>query len=216
MEQKFVNASIRKKDAMHLLLGKPAYTCDVTPKDALVVKLLRSPHAHALIESIDTAAAEKVEGIVAIYTYKDVPQKRFTLAGQTSPEPSPWDRLILDRRVRYVGDGVAIVAGETEKAVDMALRRIKVKYQVLEAVLDLHAALDNPVLVHPEEDWTSVIPVGADNKRNLVAHEVTGDGDVDAVITYGFSTAAFAASLAVATTSASNITVPSAYVTSGV
>ena len=182
MEKKFVNSGIRKKDAMQLLLGKPLYTCDVTRKDALVVKLLRSPHAHALIESIDTSIAEKVEGIAAIYTYKDVPQKRFTLAGQTSPEPSPWDRLILDRRVRYVGDGVAIVAGETEKAVDMALRRIKVKYQVLEPVLDIHSALDNPVLVHPEEDWVSMLPVGADNKRNLVAHEVTSDGDVEAVM----------------------------------
>ena len=127
METKTVNAAVRKKDAMQLLLGKPAFMEDVTPRDALVVKVLRSPHAHALIEEINTALAEKVEGIVAVYTYKDVPQKRFTLAGQTAPEPSPRDRLILDRRLRYVGDPVAIVAGETEKAVDLALRRIKVK-----------------------------------------------------------------------------------------
>ncbi|MBQ8390786.1 MAG: molybdopterin-dependent oxidoreductase [Oscillibacter sp.] len=167
---------------MQLLLGKPAFLEDVTPADALVVKVLRSPHAHALIEEINTTLAEKVEGIVAVYTYKDVPRRRFTLAGQTAPEPSPWDRLILDQRVRYVGDPVAIVAGEDEKCVDTALRRIKVKYQVLPAVLDIHTALDNPVLVHPEEDWVSVIPVGADNKRNLVATEVTSDGDVDAVL----------------------------------
>ena len=73
----------------------------------------------------------KVPGIVGIYTYEDVPQKRFTMAGQTYPEPSPYDRLLLDQRVRYVGDVVAIVAGETEKAVDRALKMIKVKYQVL-------------------------------------------------------------------------------------
>ena len=182
MDNQNVSAAMRKKDAMQLLLGKPVYMEDITPKDALVVKVLRSPHAHALIEEINTAIAEKVEGIVAIYTYKDVPQKRFTLAGQTAPEPSPWDRLILDRRVRYVGDPVAIVAGENEKCVDTALRRIKVKYQVLPAVLDIHAALDNPTLVHPEEDWVSVIPVGADNKRNLCAREVTSDGDVEAVM----------------------------------
>ena len=115
MENKHVNTAVRKKDAMQLLLGKPVYLEDITPKDALVVKVLRSPHAHALIEEINTSIAEKVEGIVAIYTYKDVPQRRFTLAGQTRPEPSPWDRLILDRRVRYVGDPVAIVAGETER-----------------------------------------------------------------------------------------------------
>ena len=181
METKTVNAAVRKKDAMQLLLGKPAFMEDVTPTDALVVKVLRSPHAHALIEEINTALAEKVEGIVAVYTYKDVPQKRFTLAGQTAPEPSPRDRLILDRRLRYVGDPVAIVAGETEKAVDLALRRIKVKYEVLEPVLDIHTAIDNPVLVHPEENWDAPCLVGADNKRNLCAQETTSDGDVEAV-----------------------------------
>ena len=83
MEKKNVSAAVRKKDAMQLLLGKPVYTEDITPRDVLVVKVLRSPHAHALIEEINTSIAEKVEGVVAIYTYKDVPQRRFTLAGQT-------------------------------------------------------------------------------------------------------------------------------------
>ncbi len=101
-----VGQPVRKKDAMALLLGKPAYVDDVTPRDCLVVKVLRSPHAHALIEEIDTNAAMKVPGIAAIFTYRDVPQKRFTMAGQTYPEPSPYDRLILDQRVRFVGDAV--------------------------------------------------------------------------------------------------------------
>ena len=86
------------------------------------------------------------------------------MAGQTYPEPSPYDRYILEDRVRFVGDQVAIIAGETEKAVDMALKRIKVTYEVLDAVLDFHTAMDNPVLVHPEDDWKSLCPVGADNK----------------------------------------------------
>ena len=73
------------------------------------------PHAHALIEEIDTENAEQIPGVAAIFTYRDVPQKRFTMAGQTYPEPSPYDRLILDRRVRFVGDAVAIVAGENER-----------------------------------------------------------------------------------------------------
>ncbi|MDY3619214.1 xanthine dehydrogenase family protein molybdopterin-binding subunit [Agathobaculum sp.] len=167
---------------MQLLLGKPAYVDDVTPKDALVVKVLRSPHAHALIEEIDTGTAKKVPGIEDIYTYADVPQKRFTMAGQTYPEPSPYDRLILDKRVRFVGDAVAIVAGETEKAVDKALRLIKVKYQVLEPVLDPRKAKDSAVLVHPEDDWQSLCPVGADNKRNLCASDTCADGDVEAVL----------------------------------
>ena len=72
-EFKTVGQPVRKKDAMQLLLGKPAYVDDITPSDALVVKVLRSPHAHALIENIKIDIALKVPGIVAIYTYKDVP-----------------------------------------------------------------------------------------------------------------------------------------------
>lgn len=178
-----VGQPVRKKDAMALLLGKPAYVDDVTPRDCLVVKVLRSPHAHALIEEIDTSAAMKVPGIAAIFTYRDVPQKRFTMAGQTYPEPSPYDRLILDQRVRFVGDAAAIVAGETEQAVDRALKLIRVRYQVLGAVLDPHEALDGPILVHPEDSWRSLCPVGADNHRNLCASETCSDGDVDQVLT---------------------------------
>lgn len=177
-----VGQPVRKKDAMALLLGKPAYVDDVTPRDCLVVKVLRSPHAHALIEEIDTNAAMKVPGIAAIFTYRDVPQKRFTMAGQTYPEPSPYDRLILDQRVRFVGDAAAIVAGETEQAVDRAMKLIRVRYQVLEAVLDPHEALDGPILVHPEDSWRSLCPVGADNHRNLCASETCSDGDVDQVL----------------------------------
>ena len=177
-----VGQPVRKKDAMALLLGKPAYVDDVTPRDCLVVKVLRSPHAHALIEEIDTTAAMKVPGVAAIFTYRDVPQKRFTMAGQTYPEPSPYDRLILDQRVRFVGDAAAIVAGETGQAVDRALKLIRVRYQVLEAVLDPHEALDSPILVHPEDSWRSLCPVGADNRRNLCASETCSDGDVDQVL----------------------------------
>ena len=150
---KAINQSVRKKDAMQLLLGKPVYTDDVTPKDALVVKILRSPHANAIVEEIQTDIAKKVPGIVDIYTWEDVPQTRFAIAGQTFPEPSPYDRLILDRHVRFSGDAVAIIAAETEKAALKAMKLIKVRYQVLPAVLDFRTAKDNPVLVHPEEDW---------------------------------------------------------------
>ena len=179
-ETKTVGKAVRKKDAMGLLLGKPAFVSDVTPPDCLVVKLLRSPHAHALIRSIDTSIAMKVPGMVAVYTYQDVPQHRYTNAGQTYPEPSPHDRLILDRRLRFVGDPVAILAGESEKAVNKAMKLIKVDYEVLTPVLDMHTAKDNPVLVHPEEDWEALCQVGADNHRNLCAHEVCGQGDVEA------------------------------------
>lgn len=179
-----VNQPIRKKDAMQLLTGQPVYVNDLAPEGCLIVKLLRSPHPNAMIEEINTEAAKKVPGIEAVFTWEDVPQEgpRFTLAGQTYPEPSPQDRLVLDRHVRFIGDPVAIVAGKDEKCVDRALRMIKVKYQVLDAVLDFRTALDNPVMVHPEETWESLFPVGADNKRNLCAHEESSDGDVEAVL----------------------------------
>ena len=181
---KTVNQPVRKKDAMQLVTGQPVYMDDVIPQDCLIVKLLRSPHANAIVQEIDTSRALLVPGIEAIYTWKDVDQqgRRYTQAGQTYPEPSPYDRLVIDRHVRFAGDVVAILAGKDEKCVDKAMKLIKVRYEVLPAVLDYHTALDNPVLVHPEENWESLAPVGADNKRNLCAHDESGAGDIEAVL----------------------------------
>lgn len=179
---KYVNKPVPKTDAMSLVTGKPVYTDDLAPSDCLIVKILRSPHANAWAEEIKTDAAKKIEGIACVLTYEDVSHKRFTLAGQTAPEISPWDRYIIDKHVRFVGDPVAIVAGETEEAVDKALKRIKVKYRVEEAVLDIHTAKDNPILVHPEDDWYMPIPAGGDNKRNLCSSNVEEVGDVDAML----------------------------------
>jgi len=177
-----INQPVRKKDSMQLLLGKPVYVEDIVPKDALALKLLRSPHANAIVEEINVSVAKKVPGVVDIYTWEDVPKQRFAIAGQTYPEPSPYDRLILDRHVRFAGDVVAIIAAENEKAALKAMKLIKVKYKILEPVLDFHQAKDNEILVHPEEDWLAQVPVGGDAKRNLVASEISGDGDVDVVL----------------------------------
>ncbi|MEW4410983.1 molybdopterin cofactor-binding domain-containing protein [Clostridium sp. AN503] len=179
---KLVNQPVMKKDAMTLVTGKPVFLDDITPKDYLVVKVLRSPHANANVISVKTDAARKIPGIEGVYTWEDVPQERFTMAGQTYPEPSPYDRLILDCHVRYVGDPVAIVAGTSEAAVDQALRMLKAEYEVLPAILDFHKAKDQKPLVHPEENWKALCPVGADNQRNLCASDTSGSGDVDAVL----------------------------------
>ena len=181
---KVVNQPLRKKDAMQLVTGQPVYVDDVTPRDCLCVKLLRSPHANAIVKSINKTAAMKVPGMEAIFTWEDVDQdgRRYTQAGQTYPEASPYDRLVIDRHVRFVGDVVAILAGADEKCVDKAMKLVKVEYEVLEPVLDFHTAKDNPVLVHPENNWESLAPVGADNRRNLCAHDECGNGDIDAVL----------------------------------
>lgn len=179
---KYVNHPVEKTDAMALVTGKPVYVNDIAPKDCLIVKVLRSPHAHALIREIDVQKAFLVPGVEAVYTYRDVPQERFTLAGQTYPEPSPYDRLILDQRVRFVGDPVAIVAGKDEACVDKALKLIKVNYEVLTPILDLHESLDSEILVHPEENWRSLAKVGADNKRNLCATGGEEQGNVEKVL----------------------------------
>ena len=185
MEQqayKVVGKPLRKKDSMQLLLGKPLYTDDLVPRNALKVRLLRSPHANAMVREIRTDAAKKVPGVVDIYTWEDVPATRFAIAGQTYPEPSPYDRLIIDRHVRFAGDVVAIIAAETEKAAEKAMKLIRAQYDVLEPVLDFRTAKDNPVLVHPEEDWFPPCQVGGDNRRNLVASGVDAQGDVEGVM----------------------------------
>ena len=175
----YVSKPIRKRDAMSLVTGKPVYTGDLCPAGALQVCLLRSPHAHALVESVDKTAALRVPGVVAIYTWEDVPQSRFTTAGQTWPEPSPYDRLILDRRLRCVGDPVAIIAAETEESAQKARQLLKVTYQVLEPLLDFTKALDNPIIVHPEENFRALCDVGTDAARNLCSQEEMTVGDVE-------------------------------------
>lgn len=176
---KYINQPVIKKDAYALLSGKPVYTDDLAPADCLVIKLLRSPHAHVRIKSIDTGAAKRIPGVEAIFTYKDVPASRFTLAGQTYPEPSPYDRLILDEVVRYVGDEVAIIAAKNEASALQAMKLIRVEYEVYDAVLDFTKALDHPVIVHAEEDYKLLCEIGNERLRNLHSHDESIVGDVD-------------------------------------
>lgn len=176
---KIVNKGIAKVDAMSLVTGKPVYTEDLAPKECLVVKVLRSPHAHAKILEINKDIAMKVPGIECILTYEDAPKSRFTMAGQSYPEPSPYDRLILDNIVRYVGDPVAIIAGENEKAVRKAMKLIKVKYEKLDAILNFEESIDNKVIIHNEEDYHVNFPIGNEVKRNICASGEFENGNVE-------------------------------------
>ena len=177
-----VGKGVIKKDAMALVTGQPVYCDDLAPKDCLIVKLLRSPHAYAKIKSIDTSIAKRIPGIEAVYTYEDVPTSRFTLAGQSYPEPSPYDRRILENVVRYVGDEVAIVAGANEDCVDLAFKPIKKKNKVLEPLLDFEKSIDNAIVIHEEDDYKCLCEIGNDVKRNIVSSGESVVGDVDAAL----------------------------------
>ena len=176
-----VNHAIPKLDARRLMCGAPVYTEDLVPPDALCVRLLRSPHASARILSIDTAIAQKVPGVACILTYRDVPHHRHSYAGSNFPGNNPFDRCILEERVRYVGDPVAIVAAETPEAAARALRLIRVEYAVLPPVLDFEKAEGNPSVVHPEEDYHYQMEIGGDIARNILSSERDESGDFEAV-----------------------------------
>lgn len=178
---KQINKAVVKKDAYALLSGKPLFTDDLAMKDCLIIKILHSPHAFAKILSIDTSMAKKIPGVEAVFTYEDVPSSRFTLAGQTYPEPSPYDRKILDQIVRYVGDEVALVVAVDEETALKAMKLIKVQYEVYPPVLDFRKALDSSSIIHPEEDYRTLCDIGNDRMRNLCAHDESNYQDVDAV-----------------------------------
>lgn len=177
---KQINKPTVKKDAYALLSGQPVFTDDLAMKDCLIIKILRSPHAFAKITKIDTTAAKKIPGVEAVFTYEDVPASRFTLAGQSYPEPSPYDRKILDQIVRYVGDEVALIVATSEDAALRAMKLIKVSYEVYEPIIDFRQALDHPsTIIHAEDDYKLLCDIGNDRMRNLCAHDETIYQDVE-------------------------------------
>ncbi len=175
---KIVGKGIHKIDGMSIATGKPVYTDDLAAKDELVVKILRSPHAYAKIKNIDTSRALMVDGVECVLTYKDVPNNRFTLAGQSYPEPSPYDRLILEDTVRYVGDEVAIIAAIDEKTAVKAMKMIKVEYEVLNPIIDMEDAIDNEMLVH-DEDRHCNFDIGMERERNIVSKHLYEKGNIE-------------------------------------
>ncbi|HBA84100.1 MAG TPA: aldehyde oxidase [Verrucomicrobia bacterium] len=177
---KVVNKSVRKIDALSLALGKPSFVADYKAADALYVKMLWSPHAHAQIKAIDISAAEKMPGVKAVLYYGNVPRVAHCTAGQGYPEPSPYDTFMFDKKVRFVGDRVAAVAAETPEQAEAAVKAIKVDYKVLQPVLSIDEALaDGAPIVHDEPDATIPIPVPYEPKKNIVANIGMDIGDLE-------------------------------------
>ncbi len=176
---KIVNNITPSVDGKGIMMGRPAYTDDLADPNSLIVKILRSPHAFAKIKNIDTKKALALEGVEIIITHKDVKRKSFTRAGQGYPEPSPYDKFVLDEYVRYVGDEVACVAATTEKIAQQALKLIEVEYEVFKPVLDFEKAYNNKTVIHPEDGIYEQFPIGFDPKKNVAATYDMHVGDVD-------------------------------------
>jgi putative selenate reductase molybdopterin-binding subunit len=171
-----VGKSPIKVDGVKLVTGKPAFTDDVQPDGLLFAALLTSPHAHAIIKEIDTSKAKALPGVVEILTFKDVPRIKYATGGQSYPQPLPYDQVVLDNKVRHVGDRVAVVAAESRECAEKALQLIDVTYEVLPFVLDAEEAMkDGAPVIHDEKDTEGIF----DPTHNLVYHIEAEVGDPD-------------------------------------
>ena len=182
-ELRVVGRSVEKVDALALACGGPLFVADELPAGTLVGRILRSPHAHARILRIEAAAARALPGVHAVLTHHDLPRIAYTTAGQGAPEPSPYDSFLLDRKVRFVGDRVALVAAETAEIAAAALRAIEVEYEVLPAVLDMRRAqaADAPV-IHDEPEARMPIAAEYDPAHNVCARVAVQAGDVEGAL----------------------------------
>ncbi len=174
-----VGQSVRKVDGPSLVAGKPLFTLDLDIPGSLVGAILPSPHAHARIVSVDTSEAEQVPGVRAILHHGNVPRVPYTTAGQGWPEPSPYDTVLFDTKVRFVGDRVAAVAAETEDAAAEALAKIRVEYELLPPVLSSEEALAaGAPIIHDEPDAEGIY----DAAHNIAAAVDIPIGDVAAAL----------------------------------
>ena len=165
-----------KVDGIKLVTGNPAFTDDVHPDGLLFGALLTSPHAHARIRNIDTSKALALPGVRAVLTYKDVPRIKYATGGQSYPQPLPYDQVVLDNKVRHVGDRVAVLAADSREIAEKALQLIEVDYEVLPHVLDAEEAMkDGAPIIHDESDTEAI----HDPEHNTVYHIEAEVGQVD-------------------------------------
>ncbi len=178
-----VNKSLNKIEGPGLVTGKPMFTDDFNFHGMLYAKILTSPHAHAEIINIDVSRAEKLPGVKAILTHKDLPRIIHTTAGQGYPEPSPYDSFTLDKKVRFIGDRVAAVAADSLETAKEAVNLIEVEYKILEPLLDpLEAQKEGAPIIHDEPEARMIIPLAYDKNKNLAAHAEMSEGDVEAAL----------------------------------
>jgi len=172
---KIVGKKTRRVDGLSLAKGKAVFADDMPKKDYLYAKILHSPIAHGKIVSIDKSKALALDGIEIILTHEDFTPHYFTTAGQGYPEPSPRDTSMFNKTMRFVGDRVAVVAGESLEVVEEALALINVEYEELPTIFDMGDSIDNDTVIHPGKDGFSFLH---DASRNIAANISEELGDV--------------------------------------
>src|SRR5512136_1100787 len=168
-DYRYVGKAVPRRDGIEIVTGTAPFMDDLKFPNLLFGKVLRSPHAHANIKKIDKSRAEALTGVKAVVTWEDIPDWR---------DGTPRMVRVLDKKVRYVGDAVALVAATSEQIAEEALRRIDVEYEILPAVFDIDSALkpDAPLLY--EEFKSNIIPGGTPiYGPNCLKGVVRGDVD---------------------------------------
>lgn len=173
---KIVGKPQAKVDAKKLASGKPVFTDDFYIPGMLYAALLTSPHAHARIVKIDASKARALPGVHAVLTWKDISRVKHSSAGQSYPQPQPFDQVSLDNKVRHVGDRVAVVAAETPETAQAALDLIDVEYELLPVVIDPELAMqDGAPIIHDESDTEGIF----NREHNIANHIDAKVGDIE-------------------------------------
>ncbi|MFE9116715.1 molybdopterin-dependent oxidoreductase [Streptomyces sp. NPDC007172] len=169
---KAVGKSLGAPAGPQVVTGTARYTFDVEVPGLLHLKLLRSPHPHARIVSIDTTEALRVPGVHAVLTHHDAPATLYSSARHEHPTEDPDDTRVLDDTVRYVGQRVAAVVADSEQAAEEGCRRVEVVYEQLPYVVDPEKAMapGAPVIHEGKGPEVRIARV-----ENNVAGEVHGE-----------------------------------------